>query len=64
MARVPHGTSDETIEAIMYLKDYIAMLTMEVVRYLLYVTYNTFHLSLFFTTFSPYLLVTDCNSDP
>ena len=31
MVRVPHGTSDETIEAIMYLKDYIAMLTMEVV---------------------------------
>ena len=48
MARVLHGTSNETIEAIMHLKDYISMQTMEVVRHLLYVTHNTFHLSLFF----------------
>ena len=31
MARVPNGTSSETIEAIMRLKDYSAMQTMEVV---------------------------------
>ena len=31
MARVPHGTSSETIESIMRLKDYSAMQMVEVV---------------------------------
>ena len=64
MARVLQGTSNETIEAIMHLKDYISMQIMEVVQHLLYVTHNTFHLSLFFLTFSPRLLIVDCSWDP
>lgn len=48
MACVPHGTTNETIEAIMHLKNYTTMQKAEVVRYLLYVMF-VLYTSLFLT---------------
>lgn len=62
MARVPHGTTNETIEVIMNLKDYTTMQMVEVVRYLLY-TMSVFYIPLFFT-YSSWLFATDCSWDP
>lgn len=42
-----HGTSNETIEAIMCLKDYMVMQMTEVVWHFLYMSHHTFHLTLF-----------------
>lgn len=57
MACVSNGTTDETIEAIMCLKDYTIMKTMEVVWYLLHLMYMLY--TLFFLTYSPWLFASN-----
>ena len=58
----PHGSTHETIEAIMRLKDYTTMQTAKMVRYLLYVIF-VFHISLFLT-YSSWFFMKNCSQDP
>ena len=59
MTRVPYGTSNKTIKAIMRLKDYLAMQTAEVVWYFLHIM-HVISIS-FFLTFSPWFFMIDCS---
>ena len=56
-----HGTSNETIEAIMCLKDYTVMQMTEVVQHFLYMTHHNFHLTLFFFTSCPWFFIANCS---
>ena len=62
MARVPHGTSDDTIEAIIRLKDYSAMHRAEVVCVFLHIVHVV--CISFFLIFSHWFFVIDCSWGP